>query len=503
MGEAGVSPTRERLRLAAVAAAGVALVALVGIVSVVWAPAPSELTYSLVADEDGNVGVQSLSGAAVEPAVQPAGGSYRLLNKCDLYGCRTVRVRVGESRKLEAEHEARLRELKAEQDAKLMAQRKAMEAVLKERKTGTYLTTAMNKQQELAAAPQARQAAAAIALAFAKVDAENPQNKAGAAAAVVAKAKKDKAAEAATPVVGKVAPQTPVDGLQAEAKQARADSAAVKKTVQQEVAAIKVAAEAAEGKIRKEEHAEVKELKAADHVQQVHSAPVVAPLAATSKKAALPLQDGPKAAKFSKPDPSAGQAAAVKAVPAKAQPPKRTKVEDKHVKQTAVQPKKSVKRAHRADHAARAPQVHNMLDADEKPRAEAPAAVESGYWKQSVPAAASMPGGRNPGAAWGRKRHRSLQVVKGSDLKLSQLPPKNGVSGSMRAEGRAAMRAPGAAVEPNFADRKVVVDKIPRQVGCALPHVVVCVPLLLPGACCIGCMMPDGGSRKGSMSSPT
>ena len=73
MGEAGVSPTRERLRLAAVAAAGVALVALVGIVSVVWAPAPSELTYSLVADEDGNVGVQSLSGAAVEPAVQPAG----------------------------------------------------------------------------------------------------------------------------------------------------------------------------------------------------------------------------------------------------------------------------------------------------------------------------------------------------------------------------------------------------------------------------------------------
>ena len=442
-----------------------------GIVLVVWAPAPSELTYALVADEDGNVGVQSLSGAAVEPAVQPAGGSYRLLNKCDLYGCRTVRVRVGESRKLEAEHEARLRALKAEQDAKLMAQRKAMDAVLKERKTGTYLTTAMKKQQELAAAPQARQAAAAIAHAFAKVDSENPQNKA--AAAVVARAKKDKTAEAAAPAVGKVAPQKPVDGLQAEAKQARADSAAVKKTVQQEVAAIRVAAEAAEGKIRKEEHAEVKELKAADHEQQVHSAPVVAPLAATSKKAALPLQDGPKAAKFSKPDPSAGQAAAVKAVPATAQPPKRTKVEDKHVKQTAVQPKKVVKRAHRADYAARAPQVHNMLDADEKPRAEAPAAVESGYWKQSVPAAASMPDGRNPGAAWGRKRHRSLQVVKGPDLKLSQLPPKNGVSESMRAEGRAAMRAAGAAVEPNFADRQVVVDKIPRQVGCALRPCVV------------------------------
>lgn len=466
--------TRERLRLAAVAA-GITLVALVGIISVIWVPAPTELTYTLVSDEDGNVGVQSLSQAAVEPAVQPLDGSYRLVNKCNLYGCRTIRVRVGESRKLEAEHEARLQAMKLEQDSKLKAQRNAMEVALRERQAATYspayLTTAMHKPQELAAAPHAQKAAAAIAHAFAKVDSENPQHKAGASQLVVKK--QDKAAEAAKDKVAR----KPKDSLQAEAKQAMADSAAVKTRVEQEVAAIKVAAEAAEGKIKKEEHAEVKELKAADHRQQVHAAPVVAPPTATFKKAALPLQDGPKAAKFSEPVPSSAHSTAVKVAKptaAAATPHKMvTKAEDKHVQQAAVQ-SKPVKRLHRADHAARAPKVANMMDGDQKPRAEAPAAVEAGYWKQSAPAAVSTPGGRNPGAAWGRKQHRSLSAAKGADLKLSQLPPKNGGYGSRRAEGRAVMRAPGPAVEPDFADRKVVVDRPPRQVRSGPAVSVVC-----------------------------
>ena len=97
-------------RLSAAAAAGLMLV----VVAVVWVPAgrePSELEYSLVSDADGNVGV----GAAT--------GSSRLVNKCNLYGCRTVRVRVTADRKLEAEHEARLRAIKAQQNSKLLAQR--------------------------------------------------------------------------------------------------------------------------------------------------------------------------------------------------------------------------------------------------------------------------------------------------------------------------------------------------------------------------------------------
>jgi len=447
------------LRLSAAAAAGIMVI--LAVVAVVWVPAgpaPSELGYTLVSDEDGNVGV----GAAT--------GSFRLVNKCSLYGCHTVRVRVTEDRKLEAEHEARLRAIKAQQNSKLLAQRDAMEVALKEREAGVRLGT-MYKQQELAAAPQAEQAAATIAEAFAKVDSENPEQKAAVTAEVSAKAAQEAAAQAAAREAKK-ASRKPKDSLQAEAKQAIVDSAAVKQTVQAEVAAIRVAAKAAESKIEKEEHDEVNELKAADRKEKVRSAPVapnvrsapvVAPLSTTSKKVALPLQDGPKAAKFSKPQ---HVAAEKEAKPAHASAPKvapKTEAEPV-VKRAAVPSKTEEKQLPRADRAARAPKTPDMMDGDQKPRGEAPAAVDAGYWQPSLPAATAKPGGGNPGAAWGRRRHKSLKVAAGSGIKLSQLPPKSGGYVGRRAEGRAVMRAPGAAVEPDFADRTVVVNKAPRQV---------------------------------------
>jgi len=497
------------------AAVTVTLVALVGVAALVSHGGPTELSiavphrhvtelarYMTVRDSDGNFGVQhATSGqpAAQQQSLAQEKGPLRAVNKCNLYGCHTVRVQMDEKTQLEAAHEERLRAMKAEQSAKLMAQRQAMEASL----------APQHHQQQLAmarAAPAAQAAAAAITKAFAKVDSENPQQ--APALAAVAEEKAAASETRALQATKKAKSQKPRDTLQAETNKATDESAAENQTVQHEVVAIRAQAVAAEKKIQTQERAEVEAIKSSGK----KAAPVTAPAAATTKKVALPQQAGPKAAKFAMPASSdspenqsthsspviasaastsknatvfaqqdASKAAKFEAAKSPAEPAS-TAVEKKvHVKK-AVAAKRSKKapqvhkaqKAHTAkilrnDVAARRPKVQNMKDGDQKPRGAAPAAVQGGYWKQSVPSPVV----------------KSLKVAANVNT-LSQMPAKD--APSRRAQGRAAMRVDGTHVAPNFSDKTVAVaqttapyEEFAGQVCCSPPvRTLPCLVSLFP-----------------------
>lgn len=442
----------------------IALVALVGVASFIPDEAPEELEQQMLK------------------------GPWRLVNKCNLYGCHTVRVQVDEKTQLEATHEERLRALKSAQNAIMEKQRHAMEASLQ-----SYVGTRMHTQQELAMAkaPASTSAAAAITKAFAKVDSENPKQ-----APALAAAAKEKAAAVKVAKAGKVSMATtahkPSDTLQAEAKKAIDDSAAVQQTVQQEVVAIRAQAVAAERKIQTQEREEVKAIQAS--VKQAHVASVTTPAAATTKKAALPQQAGPKAAKFAMPASTgspeeegtqraapviASAASTSKKVALPVQDgPKAAKFNtvkstDPKVVEKKVEVKKAAaakhadkvrtsKKAHKVnapsnDVAARRPQMYDMKDGDQKPRGAVPAAVQGGYWKQSLAHSMVKSGRKQSG---GQKVHKSLVMQATGVKKLIQMPAKKGKAySSRRVQGRAAMRAENTNLAPDFSDKRVAAAK--------------------------------------------
>jgi hypothetical protein len=126
--------------LALVALVGVAALATNGVPGALMQLQPARealMQYQPASDWDGAYAVRYIplshdqQGQQHQQSLVNAGGAWKLVNKCSLFGCHTVRV-AGQGRKLEAEHEARLRAMKSRQDAKLMSQRRAMEMELHE-----------------------------------------------------------------------------------------------------------------------------------------------------------------------------------------------------------------------------------------------------------------------------------------------------------------------------------------------------------------------------------
>ena len=145
------SQARSWSRMGAALGAVLALLTLVGVAALATNGVPGALMqhqpakealmqYQPASDWDGAYAVRYIPLSHVQQGQQHqqslvnAEGAWKLVNKCSLFGCHTVRVPAGKGRKLEAEHEARLRSMKERQDAKLRSQRKAMEMELHERR---------------------------------------------------------------------------------------------------------------------------------------------------------------------------------------------------------------------------------------------------------------------------------------------------------------------------------------------------------------------------------
>ena len=417
-----------------------------------------------VVDADGAWGLAE-GGPHQALSQRASGTAWKLVNRCDLFGCRTERVRVGEGRRLAAEHEARLRALRAAQDAKLMAQRRTMEEVLEERTASRVAGAAAG--QKLATAPvEAAAVGSAARAGLLKADAHKattasvavPQTAATAAKAVAneVSAIREQAAGAKKMITTeekaeiKAITKSEITTLKSEGLLAaqrkiqedkeRADQtdpipssdaikAALPSKSEQAQAAVAGIAAAAAPEASEQEKVFLKTAAA-------NARPSVAATPSKSEQAQAAVVEDIKAA--ATPEQSEQEKVFLKTAASNAQPS--AAKADVHVKKQGKAKVNGRPSARNEDHAARAPKVVSMKDGDARPRGSAPSQVVQGYWNAEKP---------------------GLQVASGAGVNtLSEMPVRKGVYTGRRAAGRAAMRY-RLNPAPNFDDRQVPATDVP------------------------------------------